>query len=48
MGDSARAKWAAEKWGRTAVPVFVGGGKLDPSLTQCGLGRGLPSYQVAS
>ena len=25
MGDSARAKWAAEKWGRTAVPVFVGG-----------------------
>ena len=29
-----------------AVPFF-GGGELGLHLTQCGLGRGLPSYQVA-
>ena len=34
------------KWG--AVPPFFWGGKLGPHLAQCRLGRGLPSYQVAS
>jgi len=34
----------AENWG--ALPPF-GEGKLGPNLTQCCLGRGLPSYQVA-
>jgi len=28
------------------VPLF--GGQLGPYLAQCGLGRGLPPYQVAS
>ena len=28
--------------------VHLLGGKLGPHVTQCGLGRGLPSYQVAS
>jgi len=37
MGD--RAKWA-EKWRGTAVPLSVR--ELDPHLTQCRLGRGLP------
>jgi len=32
-------------WG-AAVPLSVG--ELGPHLTQCGLGRGLPTYQVAS
>jgi len=27
---------------------FFGGGELGPHLTQCCLGRNLPSYQVAS
>jgi len=31
-----------------AVPLFFGGGELGPHLTQCGLGQGLPSYQVTS
>jgi len=30
-----------------AVPPFWGG-KLGPHLVQCGMGRGLPPYQVAS
>jgi len=30
-----------------AVPLS-GGGELGLHLTQCGLGRGLPMYQVAS
>jgi len=31
-----------------AVPLFGEEGQLGPHLIQCGLGRGLPSYQVAS
>jgi len=32
------------------APFFLGGGKgeLSPCVTQCDLGRGLPSYKVAS
>jgi len=30
----------------TAVPPFVG--ELGPHLATCGLGQGLPPYQVAS
>jgi len=33
----------AENWGG-AVPLFKG--ELGPHVTQCGLGRGLPQYQV--
>jgi len=33
---------------RAAVPLFFGGGELDPHPTQCRLGQGLPLYQVAS
>jgi len=36
----------AEKVGEAAVPLSVG--ELDLHLAQCGLGRGLPPYQVAS
>ena len=35
----------AENWG--LCPLF-GEGELGPHLAQCGLGRGLPPYQVAS
>jgi len=28
--------------------VTLSGGELGPHLTQCGLGQGLPPYQVAS
>jgi len=45
MGDRARAKWA-EKWEGAAVPLSLK--ELGPRLTQCGLGRGLPPYQVLS
>jgi len=31
-----------------AVPLLGGGGELGLHLTQCGLGRGLPLYQVES
>jgi len=47
-----RAKYSlckkmAKVW--TVVPLSVaGGGRLRPHLTQCGLVRGLPPYQVAS
>jgi len=34
----------AENWG--TVPLW--GGELDPHLTQCGQGRGLPASQVLS
>jgi len=34
-------------WGCCA-PFCGGGRELSPQLTQCGLGRGLPQYQVAS
>ena len=43
MGDRL-ATWA-ERWGGAAVEA---GSPLDPHLTQCGLGRGLPPYQVTS
>jgi len=45
MGDRARTKWA-EKCGGAAAPLSVW--ELGPYLTQCGLGRSLPPYQVAS
>ena len=31
-----------------AVPLFLGGGKKAGAGSQCGLGQGLPPYQVAS
>jgi len=31
-----------------AVLCLLGGDELGPHLTQCGLGLGLPPYQVAS
>ena len=36
--------------GSTEAPAFFwgGGGELDPHLTQCRLGRGLPPHQVTS
>jgi len=40
MGD----RLATEE-GRGSAPFP---GKLDPHLTQCGLGRGLPAFQVSS
>jgi len=36
----------AEKWA-AAVPL-LGGRELSLHLTQCGLGQGLPPYQVTS
>jgi len=49
MGDRARAKWA-KKWRDCCAPISgkEGGSELAPHLTQCGLGWGLPLYQVAS
>jgi len=43
------AVWPQQTWAENwaAVPPF-GGGELGPHLTQCVVGRGLPSYQVAS
>ena len=35
------------KWGGELLCLFWGVGELGPHLTQCGLGRGLPPYQVA-
>jgi len=29
------------------VPPFLGGGRLGPHLTHCGLGRGLPARQIS-
>jgi len=46
MGDRARATWA-EKCGGGLLCPFPWG-ELGPHLTQCGLGRSLPLYQVAS
>ena len=39
-----RQSKVGKKWG--TVPMR-GGGELGPDLTQCHLGRGLPTYQVA-
>jgi len=44
MGDRLATIDMGQKSG--AVPLFSG--KLDPHVTQCVLGRGLPSYQVAN
>ena len=33
--------------GRELGDVPLWGGELGPNLTQCGVGRGLPPYQVA-
>jgi len=33
---------------KVGAAVHLSLGQLDPHLTQCRLGRGLPSYQVAS
>ena len=46
MGDRLATTDIGRKWGG-AVPLW-GGGELRPHVTQCGLGRGLPSHQVAS
>jgi len=45
MGDRLTTIDMSQKLG--AVPFFKGGSWI-PNLTQCGLGRGLPSYLVAS
>ena len=45
MGDRLATKGMGRKWGEAAVGA---GSPLGPHLTQCGLGRGLPLYQVAS
>ena len=42
MGDRLATIGMCRKWGGAAV------GGLGPQLTQCGMGRGLPLYQVAS
>jgi len=44
MGDRLATIYTGRKFGDCASY----GGKLDPRVTQCGLSRGLPSYQVAS
>jgi len=45
MGDRLATIGVGRKWGGAAV---VAGSPLGPHLTQCGLGRGLSLYQVAS
>jgi len=44
MGDRVRAKWTKNRGLLCKFPW----GELGPHLTQCGLGRGLSPYQVAS
>jgi len=46
MGDRLATIDMAEKWGGAALGDA--GSPLGHHLTQCGLGRGLPLYQVAS
>jgi len=46
MGDRLATIDMCRKWGGAAVGARSG--PLGPHLTQCGLGRGLPLYQVAS
>ena len=47
MGDRLATIDMDRKVGRgRCVPLFLG--ELGPHLTQCGMGRGLPSYHVAS
>ena len=45
MGDRLATTDMGRKEG---APVPLPGGELGPHLTQCGLGRGLLQYQVAS
>ena len=45
MGDRLATIGMGQKWGGAAVGNWVPTGS---HLTQCGLGRGLPLYQVAS
>jgi len=45
MDDRLATIGMGRKWGGAAVGA---GSLLGPHLTQCGLGRGLPLYQVAS
>jgi len=45
MGDRLATIDTGRKLGAGVVPLL---GELGPHLIQCGLGRGLPSYQVAS
>ena len=45
MGDRLATRGMDPKWEEAAVGA---GFPLGPHLTQCGLGRGLPLYQVAS
>ena len=45
MDDCLATIGMGRKWGGAAVGA---GSPLGPHLTQCGLGRGLPLYQVAS
>jgi len=44
MGDRLATTGMGRKWGGAAVGA---GSPLGPHLTQCGLGQGLPLYQVA-
>jgi len=44
MGDRLATIDMDQNWG--LYPFWEG--ELGPHVTQCGLGRGLPSYQVAS
>ena len=48
MGDRLATIGMGRKWGGTAVEGGGAGSPLGHHLTQCGLGRGLPLYQVAS
>jgi len=43
MGDRLATIGMGRKWGEATVGA---GSPLGPHLTQCGLGRGLPLYQV--
>jgi len=47
MDDCSATIDMGQKLGEVAVPLF-GCGELGPHVTQCGLRRGLPSYQLAS
>jgi len=43
-----RAIWPQQIWAKLGVCAPLGEGQLDPNLTQCGQGRGLPACQVSS
>jgi len=42
------AVWPQQTWAENWGAVPLSEGELGPHLTQCGLGQGLPPYQVAS